>query len=66
MARLLWKGEALEILEDIGQADGVRSKNRDEIYDRLVSSLEFNKLKMEVRQILQNSRPHLRSVVQPV
>lgn len=45
VARLLWKDEALQILEEIGQASGLRSKPRNDIYEKL--SLVFNKQVLE-------------------
>src|SRR3989344_124015 len=32
IARLLWRQEALDLLEDLGKADGIRSKPREAIY----------------------------------
>jgi len=54
MAALLWRDEALGILEKIGQADGVRSKTREEIYVRLAKALNPEIL-------AENVRSHLRS-----
>lgn len=51
-ASLLWKNEALDILEKIDCARGVRSKTKKIIYRRLSESLEENKLKAEVRKCL--------------
>ena len=66
IARLLWKHEALDLLENIGRADGVRSKPRDAIYARLAESLELENLKKHVRNVLQYSRQDWRSDAQPV
>jgi hypothetical protein len=66
IARLLWKHEALDLLESIGKADGVRSKPRDAIYARLAESLELEALKKYVRNALQYSRQDWRSGVQLV
>lgn len=52
IARLLWREEALEILEKIGKADGVRSKPRSFIYERLALSLNQMDLRKEVRKCL--------------
>ena len=38
---LLWREEALRILEECGKAEGVRSKNRDVVYARLTKILFF-------------------------
>jgi hypothetical protein len=64
IARLLWRHEALEILEGLGKANGVRSKPREAIYTRLASSLELGLLKERVRHVLQHSRQDWRSDVQ--
>ena len=39
IAKLLWREEALEILEELGKADGLRSKPRSLIYEKLSSVL---------------------------
>lgn len=65
IARLLWRSEALGLLENVGKADGVRSKPRDAVYERLLSSVEPGVLKEHVRNVLQYSRQAWRSDVQP-
>lgn len=52
IARLLWREEALRILEEHNQADGVRSKPREFVYERLAKVLEINTLKERVRATL--------------
>jgi hypothetical protein len=52
IARLLWRGEALRILEDAGDANGLRSKPRELIYERLSKAFEQKDLKDKVREIL--------------
>jgi len=52
VASLLWRDEALNILEKIGEANGVRSKNRSVIYERLAEVLDRQTLKAEVREHL--------------
>ncbi len=52
IARLLWREEALEILERVGKTDGVRSKPRNYIYERLALSLNQTDLRKEVRKCL--------------
>lgn len=52
LVRLLWKDEALSILEELGQASGFRSKRRDIIYQKLVSILSQKDLKAYVRKSL--------------
>jgi len=56
----LWRKEALNILEEIGQANGVRSKPRMAIYERLAEVLDDKTLKAKVREHLRfrmNWRP---------
>lgn len=52
IARLLWKKEALEILENYGEARGYYSKSRNQIYQRLSSMLDMQTLSNEVRNML--------------
>jgi len=52
IARLLWREEALRILEEHDKADGVLSKPREFIYQRLADVLEAYILKERVRKTL--------------
>jgi len=52
IASLLWREEALNILEELHQAIGVRSKNRRIIYQRLADVLPDQMLKTKVREYL--------------
>lgn len=52
VARLLWRDEALDILEDIGEADGLRSKPRTFVYEKLAMSLSKEALCERVRKVL--------------
>lgn len=52
IACLLWRDEALSILEEMECAHGVRSKNRKEIYERLCEKLSIEDLKNRVRKTL--------------
>jgi hypothetical protein len=52
IARLLWREEALRILEEHNQADGVRSKPREYVYKKLADVLEADILKDRVRKTL--------------
>jgi hypothetical protein len=52
IARLLWREEAQQILEELDQASGVRSKSREVIYKRLAEVLEVGVLKERVRKTL--------------
>ncbi|SBV94062.1 conserved hypothetical protein [uncultured Alphaproteobacteria bacterium] len=49
LSHLLWKEEALEILQTHGYADGVRSKSKAAIYARLAQALPLEELRFEVR-----------------
>ncbi|HDY68838.1 MAG TPA: hypothetical protein ENH85_13735 [Candidatus Scalindua sp.] len=61
LARLLWKEEALQILEEQNKAKGVRSKPREFIYQRLANVLDAETLKEKVRDTLLVSREDWRS-----
>ena len=52
IAKLLWRIEALNILEKKGHAKGMRSKPRKEIYERLAMVLDQEDLRAEVRKRL--------------
>ncbi len=52
IASLLWRDEALQLLEEIGQAKGVRSKPRKFLYERLASVLADDSLRAKVRKCL--------------
>lgn len=60
IARLLWRQEALRILEGKQQDTGVRSKPKAVIYERLTDIIEIEELSSIVRQSLR-SRPMWRS-----
>lgn len=49
LAELLWREEALEILEELGLATGVRSKPRAVLWDRLVKAIDVETLGEHVR-----------------
>ena len=68
MARLLWRAEALKILEDKSEADDIRSRPREVIYAKLADVLkdDLDTLKDHVRNALLVSRGDWRSAVQPV
>ncbi len=48
VARLLWREEALQILEERNKANGLRNKPRRFIYERLADTLDFKTLKQLV------------------
>jgi len=52
IARLLWKKEALQILEEQNEAAGVRCKPREFIYERLAGILDTDTLKKQVSSLL--------------
>jgi len=52
IAKLLWREEALKILENEGEAIGLYSKSRDLIYNRLASVFNKNTLSDKVRETL--------------
>ena len=56
LARLLWREEALRILEEQNGAAGVRSKPREMIYERLANTLDVNAIKEQVKHTLRFSR----------
>jgi hypothetical protein len=53
---LLWRNEALGILEEMEAAKGVRSKTRTDIYKRLVEVSEPDYLRFRVRQQLRSRK----------
>lgn len=52
IAQLLWREEALKILEETGEAAGLYSKTRDIIYKKLTSVLDQKTLCDKVRETL--------------
>jgi hypothetical protein len=52
LARLLWRDEALTILESLNVAKGVRTKTRSIIYERLAGNLDKRTLNDKVREKL--------------
>jgi hypothetical protein len=52
IASLLWREEALHILEKINQSRGVRSKPRTFLYERLADVLDQPTLRAKVRECL--------------
>ena len=63
IARLLWKEEALRILEEQNKAGGLRHKPREATYARLAEVLDSKTLKRTVSTLL-ISREHWRPGVQ--
>lgn len=60
IAKLLWREEALFLLDEIGKADGLRSKPRVFIYKKLAQETDLEFLRAKVRQQLR-SRTNWRS-----
>lgn len=56
IASLLWRDEALDILEEIGESKGVHSKTRTDIYNRLVQVIEPRHLCAIVRRQLKSRK----------
>ena len=54
IAKLLWKEEALSILEELGCAKGFQSKPRNVIYTKLAELIDISLLKQRVYQFLKN------------
>lgn len=52
VAQLLWRPEALAMLEAAGAANGLRSKPRPALYARLTECLPPDQLRAQVRQVL--------------
>lgn len=52
IARLLWKNEALKLLEDIGEAKGLQSKTRTFIYEKISTIFKQKDLENKVRETL--------------
>lgn len=59
IAKLLWKAEALDILDTLGEIKGMRSKPREQVYQKLISVLDQPTLRKTVRETLFN-RPNWR------
>ncbi len=66
IARLLWRDEAIHLLEDIGCARGYKSKSKDLIHSRISDLLDLNTLKERVRETLLLSRTDWRAGTVPV
>ena len=61
MAKLLWRNEALNILEKRNAAKGLRSKPRRFIYEKLATILDKETLGNEIRNTFLFSRPGWRA-----
>ena len=65
LAKLLWRGEALTLLQEKDEAKGFKSKPRRFIYEKLVNSMDIDTLKNRVHVQLV-SRQDWRSDPQPM
>ena len=54
IAKLLWRDEALEFLEELGEAKGFHSKPRGTIYSRLVMVTTLDQVRARVRRQLKD------------
>src|SRR5216683_3218702 len=52
IAQLLWRQEALELLESRGLASGLRGASRRSLYEKLATMVPFDELKLAVRASL--------------
>ena len=52
IASLLWRDEAIQALDDLGLARGIRSKPRAFVWQRLVDSVSLDSLRTTVRMAL--------------
>ena len=56
VAALLWRDEALAFLEELGAAEGVRSKSKSDVYLKLVKHVGLDELRNRVRERLKERR----------
>lgn len=54
LVQMLWRQEAIAVLDKYGLANGWRSKRASEIGDRLLSEIPFKQLAKEIRTALKN------------
>ncbi len=65
IASLLWRDEALHLLEEVGAAEGMKSKTRRVLYEKLASVLDQDTLRLRVRKCLfsrvgwRSAQPHM-------
>lgn len=62
VAQLLWKDEALSVLEQYGLAKGWRGKRIKAIHQRLAAELSYNVLALHVREALKQRSEWLRQL----
>jgi hypothetical protein len=56
IAKLLWRDEAIALLEDVGEATGVRSRPRAEVYQRLAEVVHLDAIRSTVRRQLKHRK----------
>lgn len=59
LAALIWRDQALGILEERGAAKGLRSASRDKLWDALVECLTLEELQAETRTAVRRQRQWL-------
>lgn len=52
IACLLWRDEAIRVLEEVGRDRGIRTKRRKLVWERLVDCLTIDELRRAVREAL--------------
>lgn len=65
LAQLLWREEALQVLEGLGLATGIRSKPREELWRRLAAEVTPERLGCVVRDRLRRRSADWRSDPRP-
>jgi hypothetical protein len=56
VVKLLWRGEALELLEEIDSTNGFKSKPRQFIYEKLAEVADLDVIRSRVRYQLKNRK----------
>lgn len=56
VSKLLWREEALTLLEELGKADCVRRKRRAIVYEKLVEVADCDLIRDRVRHLLRNRK----------
>jgi len=54
LAKLLWKDEAIELLDDVASSKGFISKSRLVVYEELCRNIKLSRLRKEVREKIKN------------
>jgi len=66
LAKLLWQGQALDVLKELGADAGVRSKTRREIYARLAERADLDLIRTKVRYYLSQRKSYRVDELQPL